>query len=243
MQMKSFGLTDIGKIRKVNQDFIYVSDQPVGPLPNLYIVADGMGGHNAGDFASRHAVETIVDCISHATQTQPVYVMREAVDSANAAVYAKSISRKELEGMGTTLVIATVKDSCLYVANVGDSRLYLIDDEITQITYDHSLVEEMVRKGELTREQARNHPEKNIITRAVGVRGSLQVDFFDVALEAGDKFLLCSDGLSNMVTDKQICNTVIESASLAEAVKRLIEDANRNGGSDNISIVLAESEE
>lgn len=238
--MKSYCVTDVGVKRNMNQDFVYASDQPVGNLSNLYIVADGMGGHNAGDLASRYTVETMVDYIEGAKETRAIPLLEAAVEAANHKVMKKSMSDKSLSGMGTTVVAATVQKDCLYVANVGDSRLYLLADGIEQITRDHSLVEEMVRAGELKREDARNHPEKNVITRAVGVREKVRVDFFDVALNPGDRVLLCSDGLTNMVEDEDILELVKREASLEAAAHRLVAMANRNGGKDNISVVLVE---
>lgn len=238
--MKSYCLTDVGVKRSMNQDFVYASDQPVGNLSNLYIVADGMGGHNAGDLASRYTVETMVDYIESAEEKRPIPLLEAAVEAANRKVMEKAMADKKLEGMGTTVVAATVQDDCLYVANVGDSRLYVLDAGIHQITRDHSLVEEMVRAGQLGKEEARNHPEKNIITRAVGVKNKVRIDFFDVGLYSGDKFLLCSDGLTNMVEDEEILEFVRKEASLEAAAHRLVATANRNGGKDNISVVLVE---
>ncbi len=237
--MRSYCLTDIGTVRKMNQDFVYASDQPVGILPNLYIVADGMGGHAAGDYASRCAVETMVDYIENASSGGPVTLLGNALTEANRKVMEKALSDRSMEGMGTTLVAAVVQNGCLYVANVGDSRLYLIDDRLEQITRDHSLVEEMVRAGELRREDARLHPDKNVITRAVGVKSSVAIDFFDVALNRGDRFLICSDGLTNMVPEDMIFRIVKEKGSLEEAARELVDEANRSGGSDNISVILA----
>ena len=230
--MRSYCLTDIGTVRKMNQDSVYASDQPVGILPNLYIVADGMGGHAAGDYASRCAVETMVDYIENASSGGPVTLLGNALTEANRKVMEKALSDRSMEGMGTTLVAAVVQNGCLYVANVGDSRLYLIDDRLEQITRDHSLVEEMVRAGELRREDARLHPDKNVITRAVGVKSS-------VALNRGDRFLICSDGLTNMVPEDMIFRIVKEKGSLEEAARELVDEANRSGGSDNISVILA----
>lgn len=238
--MRSYCVTDIGVKRNMNQDFVYASEQPVGNLPNLFIVADGMGGHNAGDLASRSTVETMVDYIESAGEKVPIPLLEAAILAANRKVLEKSQSDKNLEGMGTTVVAATVVENCLYVANVGDSRLYVLDDQIQQITRDHSLVEEMVRAGQIGREEARNHPEKNIITRAVGMKNKLRIDFFDVALYAGDKFLLCTDGLTNMVEDEDILELVQKETSLEAAAHRLVAMANRNGGKDNISVVLVE---
>ena len=142
--------------------------------------------------------------------------------------------------MGTTLVVATIIDDYLYVANVGDSRLYVIDDRISQITRDHSLVEEMVRAGEIDESAARVHPMKNKITRAIGGDYDIRVDFFDMKLNPEDKILMCTDGLTNMVEDEEICMTVKSSPDVVSAVQRLIDRANGNGGYDNIGIVLIE---
>ncbi len=242
--MRSSALTDVGLKRNMNQDFVYASDQKVGCLENLYIVADGMGGHNAGDYASRCAVETIVDYIGSAGEKPPVALLLEAVRAANETVLARSLQDRKLEGMGTTLVAATVQKGCLYVANVGDSRLYILDeDEIVQITRDHSLVEEMVRSGQLAREKARTHPEKNVITSAVGMKSMPKIDCFDAALCPGDIFLICSDGLTNMLEDEEIHRIAMSGENLSEAAQKLIDAANRNGGSDNISVILAQPDE
>lgn len=239
--MKTYSITDVGKRREMNQDCVFASDRPVGKLPNLLIVADGMGGHNAGDLASRYAVETMVEYIRNAKKEErPIPILGAAIHTANDAVAEKARSDKKLEGMGTTIVAAVVQDEYLYVANVGDSRLYLIDREIEQITRDHSLVEEMIRVGELKREDAKRHPDRNVITRAVGVHIPVKIDFFDVKLERGDIVLLCSDGLTNMVEDQEILRIVRKSSSLKEAAQKLVNEANKNGGKDNISVVLAE---
>ena len=240
--MKAYSITDIGKKRSMNQDYVYASDQPVGNLKNLLIVADGMGGHNAGDLASRYTVQEMLSYIKESEEERPVPLLSMAIHHANEQVLEKAESEKELEGMGTTLVAATVQEEYLYVANVGDSRLYLIDDEIEQITHDHSLVEEMIRIGELQRKDAKNYPDRNVITRAISVRVPVRVDFFDVKLEHGDIILLCSDGLTNMVEDEEILEIVKKSSSIEEAAAALVDTANKNGGKDNISVVLAEYE-
>lgn len=238
--MNTYSITDIGKRRSANQDFVYASDQPIGNLSNLLIVADGMGGHNAGDLASRYTVESMVEYIEKTEEKRPIPILSMAIHHANELVVAKAKTDRALEGMGTTVVAATVQDGYLYVANVGDSRLYLIDQEIEQITRDHSLVEEMIRVGELQRKDARSHPDRNVITRAIGVRVPVRIDFFDVKLEKGDKVLLCSDGLTTMVEDEDILQIVKKSDSPKEAAQKLVNEANKNGGKDNISVVLAE---
>lgn len=238
--MKAYSITDIGKRRSSNQDFVYASEQQVGNLPNLLIVADGMGGHNAGDLASRYTVESMVEYIEKADEKRPIPLLSMAIHYANDLVMEKAGTDRTLQGMGTTVVAATIEDGYLYVANVGDSRLYLIDQQIEQITRDHSLVEEMIRIGELQRQDARSHPDRNVITRAIGVNSPVKIDFFDMKLEKGDRILLCSDGLTTMVDDDEILRIVKKCTSPKEAAQRLVTEANKNGGKDNISVVLAE---
>ena len=238
--LRSYALTDIGQKRQLNQDFIYRSETPVGNLPNLFIVADGMGGHNAGDYASRLAVETVVEEISTSFEKNPVKILNNAIERANEMLRKRAREDRALSGMGTTIVAATCIGKYLEVANVGDSRLYVISDEIRQITQDHSLVEEMVRMGGLDKETARNHPDKNIITRAVGARRDVEVDFFDVELQTGDMVLLCSDGLTNMVDDEMICRILKGDGNLEDRVEELTRTANQNGGKDNISVIVIE---
>ncbi|MEE0419544.1 MAG: Stp1/IreP family PP2C-type Ser/Thr phosphatase [Lachnospiraceae bacterium] len=238
--MKSCCVTDVGQRRTTNQDFVYASEEPVGNLPNLFVVADGMGGHKAGDMASRYTVEVILESVRMDKEQNPIKVIRKAIEKANTKVLEKASQDANLAGMGTTVVVATVIGHYIYVANVGDSRLYLIRDKIEQITKDHSLVEEMVRIGEINREQARNHPDKNIITRAIGARNRISIDFFDMRLEPGDVILMCSDGLSNMLEDKEIEDIIKDGRDLPETALALIGKANQNGGKDNIAVVLIE---
>ncbi|MDD7220286.1 MAG: Stp1/IreP family PP2C-type Ser/Thr phosphatase [Clostridia bacterium] len=239
--MRIYSATDVGQKRKMNQDYVFASADPVGNLPNLFVVADGMGGHNAGDYASSHAVWTLVDEIREDADFNPVKVIRHAIESANTQIIDQAQSNERLRGMGTTMVVATIVGHYAYIANVGDSRLYVIDKQIQQITKDHSLVQEMVRMGEINAEEARNHPDKNIITRALGAEKTVDIDFFDLKLEPGSVVLMCSDGLSNMVEDKKIEEIISDSdKNLEEKGEILISEANRNGGKDNIAIVLIE---
>ncbi len=239
--MKLFSITDVGRRREINEDYLFTSDEPVGNLPNLFIVADGMGGHNAGDYASKHAVERAVMSIRDFTDEYDAEnILQKAIDDANTHINRVSRQNSSLKGMGTTFVAATFEDNHVTVANVGDSRLYVVNDFITQITKDHSLVEEMVDMGGIDREAARKHPDKNIITRAVGVKEYVLVDFFDVHIGRKEKLLLCTDGLTNMLKDEEIHKIIVGSSSLEDAGRRLIEAANENGGRDNIAVVLVE---
>ena len=239
--MRIYSATDVGQKRKMNQDYVFASADPVGNLPNLFVVADGMGGHNAGDYASSHAVGTVVDEIRQDADFNPIKVIRHAIESANTEIITQAQNDENLRGMGTTMVVATIVGHYAYVANVGDSRLYLVNQQILQVTKDHSLVQEMFRMGEINAEQARNHPDKNIITRALGAERTVDIDFFDLKLEPGNVILMCSDGLSNMVEDSQIREIISDTEkNLEEKGKILISEANRNGGKDNIAVVLIE---
>ncbi len=238
--MRSDGRTDIGKKRVQNQDSIFFTDEPIGPLPNLYIVADGMGGHKAGDVASKTAIECVTEYIKESTLNNSVSVLKRAILYANDKIYNMARENEDWKGMGTTFVAAVCEDDTLYVANIGDSRLYFINDEIRQITMDHSLVEELIRSGQLDRNKGRNHPEKNIITRALGISDKIMTDFFELEMKEGDGILLCSDGLSNMLEDDEIKEIVLESSGdITAAVEKLIDRANYYGGRDNISVVVA----
>ncbi len=238
--MKYYAMTDVGRRREVNQDYVYATGQPVGPFPNLLVVADGMGGHKAGDFASKFTVEVVKREIAGSRSRKPEKVLHDAIQVANRELIRVASRDVKLEGMGTTLVVATVIGDTLYFANIGDSRLYLIDDNIKQLSKDHSLVEEMVRLGGIKAEDARNHPDKNIITRAMGVKDEAEADFYEFRIKRGDKILMCTDGLSNMVEDEDMFGLVKGSRDVVEAVQMLIDRANSNGGRDNIGVVLAE---
>lgn len=241
--MIGYGDTHIGQRRSINQDYIFYSDKPVGNLPNLYIVADGMGGHKAGDKASSYAVQSFVEKIQNGEKEQPLLLMKEAIEAVNEELYALAVSRPEYEGMGTTFVAASALEDELCVMNIGDSRLYVLQKELKQITYDHSLVEELVRSGQLTKEEAKNHPRKNVITRALGVEPKVKADFFEVDMEEVDMILLCSDGLTNMVTEETIEYVLRNANDMEKAAEVLIGLANDNGGLDNISVVMAKKEE
>ena len=239
--LRAWGMKDVGRCRDINQDYIFLSEEPMGNLPNLFLVADGMGGHRAGDLASEYTVSRVCEAVAKSMQKIPFQILKGAFQYANQKLIEKAGESPAYAGMGTTLVAVTVQDDTAYVANVGDSRLYKIGGTIEQITEDHSLVEEMVRMGEISKEEARNHPEKNIITRAIGVSETVEPDYFDTKLEKGECLLLCSDGLSNMLEDAQIKEILDRRTDLRSGAEELVREANRNGGKDNIAVVLIES--
>ena len=237
--MESYSITDTGRMRDSNQDSVYCEESAVGSFPNLFLVADGMGGHNAGDLASKTGIETFVESIRQSHRRTPVSAMEDAVEDANEAILNKSFEDPHYSGMGTTLVGMMIDEETVFIVNIGDSRLYRIRGSIEQITTDHSLVEEMVMSGEIGKDQMRTHPNKNIITRALGTTPHPRPDFFDIQAREGDVFLLCSDGLSNMLDDKEIETVILgEERPLSEIGKDLIDRANEAGGKDNISAVL-----
>ncbi|MCR5830691.1 MAG: Stp1/IreP family PP2C-type Ser/Thr phosphatase [Lachnospiraceae bacterium] len=238
---KTYSMTDIGRRRKLNQDTVYSCEHPLGNLNNLFIVADGMGGHKAGDYASAYTVKAIEREVEVCEDKSPIKILREAITVANMEIYEKASTEADFAGMGTTVVAATISDDVLYVANVGDSRLYLIDKAITQVTKDHSLVAELVRKGSLDATQAKAHPDKNIITRAIGAAPSVDIDFFEVELNPGDIILMCTDGLTNMVDDDEILRIVRTGVDVPDIAENLVKMANHNGGKDNIGVVIIES--
>ncbi len=249
--MKVCSLTDIGMYREMNQDYLYTSQEPVGKLPNLFLVADGMGGHNAGEFASGNAIKRIVRSVQKNRKPDEISILRDAIRDANSFIKHYADLHVNMQGMGTTLVAATIRDGHMLVANVGDSRLYLFEPvskdgvdsfEIRQITKDHSLVQEMVRMGEIDAEEAKAHRDRNIITRAVGVANEVEPDFFEIDLIPGSFILLCTDGLSNMTTSEELVQVVRTEHSPEEKAQMLIDLANKNGGRDNITVILIETE-
>lgn len=236
--MQAYALTDVGRVRNMNQDYIFSSSAGIGSLANLFIVADGMGGHKAGDYASRYMVEQLVEYMEHQEHQGIVPALESGIQKINREIYEESMKDERLFGMGTTLVAATVDQDTLYVANIGDSRLYLISDGIRQVTKDHSYVEEMVSLGKMERGSKDYQAKKNIITRAVGTKDALNIDFFEVTLSPGDYILLCSDGLSNMVTDEEIHHIVTSDQTLKQKAEELVSEANHHGGKDNIAVIL-----
>ncbi len=241
--MKVCCLTDIGIRREMNQDYFFSSEEPVGVLPDLFLVADGMGGHKAGDYASRTVVETISATAMDSCSVQIEDILTEGIERANDLVREFADENEDLKGMGSTIVAAVLDDRTLYAANVGDSRLYIVGpDEMRQVTTDHSLVHEMVIRGEIDEEAARVHPDKNIITRAVGAAETVQVDTYEETLNPGERILMCTDGMTNMVPDDEILEVLSGSDDLYSNTEKLIELANRYGGKDNITVITIDPE-
>jgi serine/threonine protein phosphatase PrpC len=242
--MNVFAGTDIGLVRRENEDYVFASGEPVGPLENLFMVADGMGGHRGGEFASRYVVEQIVRTIRGSKKENPVSALNEAIQEANYGLREEASRNPKFWEMGTTLVAATIDGATMFVANIGDSRLYLLEDGINlrQVTRDHSWVEEMVADGKMARGSESYWEKKNIITRAVGIDDTATADFFEIDLKPGERILLCSDGLTNMVEDEEIERILSMPDPLEELGKELMEEGKRNGGRDNISVILVEPE-
>jgi len=241
--MEAWGLTDPGNVRSQNQDYFEIAT--LGPGQLLSVVCDGMGGAKSGNVASRLAVEVFVGEIRRTVRAEmePMEIermMRAAVTLANDTVFEQSKVSADFEGMGTTLVAAFLQPELAVVANVGDSRAYLMDGKgIRFVTVDHSLVELMVRRGEISREQAKYHPSKNLITRAVGTEQAVACDVYRQALKPGDALLLCSDGLSNVLADQEILFEVVHGVEKAGCCQRLLDIAKNRGAPDNVTVVLA----
>ncbi len=228
-------MTDTGRQRRDNEDSMFVR-APV------FVVADGMGGAQAGEVASRIAVEAFEQGLPDSGS--PEERLADRVREANRRIHELSHADDERHGMGTTLTAAYLDDSHLAIAHVGDSRAYLFrDGELQRLTQDHSLVGELVRKGKLTEEQAEEHPQRSIITRALGPEPSVEVDTWSYPVRDGDIVLLCSDGLTSMITEEKIAEVLESSSSLSDAASRLIREANAAGGRDNITVVLTRLEE
>ena len=221
----------------VNQDFYYMSDESISILPNIYIVADGMGGHNAGDIASRFCVERFIELIKESKERTKIQTIEYALKTTNEELIAKANGQSQFEGMGTTFVAATLQeDGYLLIANIGDSRLYILNDKIRQITQDHSLVAEMVRNGDIKKEEARYHPNKNVVLRALSTRTVVSPDFYKVKVKPGDYILLCSDGLSDMLEESELLKIVSEYDDVQDIAETMVFFANENGGKDNITL-------
>ena len=240
--MQAWGLTDPGMVRSQNQDHYAIVK--LGRDQLLAIICDGVGGARSGNIASQMAVEVFVEEVKRTTRAnmKPDRIdnmLEQALEMANEAVYEQSQLSEEYRGMGTTLVAAFFQKDQLTVANVGDSRAYLFNkDGVKSITTDHSLVELMVQRGEITREAAKFHPGKNLITRAVGTEAKVSCDLYHLKLNKGDSVLLCSDGLSNVMSDQEILFEVIHGVNKNDCCQRLMNIANYRGSPDNVTVAL-----
>ena len=250
-KLRCVGLTDTGKVREHNEDTIAV-DPDIG----LLVLADGMGGYNAGEVASGIAVKTIVSQVKEQVEredmnvqdrdaglSRPTIILRDAIQRANKIIYQTARTQPQCEGMGTTVVAALFFDNKITIAHVGDSRLYrqrLGGEKLEQVTMDHSLLQELVDRGFYSAEEAQRAANKNYVTRALGVEPNVEVEIQEVPANKGEVFILCSDGLSDMVEDEDIHLTINTfSANLDTVAKQLIQLANDNGGRDNVSVVMA----
>jgi protein phosphatase len=233
-------LSDIGNIRNLNEDYLgYHEDIE----KKIYIVADGMGGHNAGEVASKIAVESTIEYINSVDCLEnPETVLNDAVQYSNKKVYEFSKTSTSLNGMGTTITACLLRGNKMSVANVGDSRCYAIGKAgIYQITKDHSLVQELVDNGSITAEEAAVHPNKNIITRALGTAPKVDIDTYTVDLSEINKVILCTDGLSNSLSDLEMYQAVVGNTN-AEACEQLVYASKQRGGRDNITVIIFEGE-
>ncbi len=235
----TFGLSDVGCVRELNEDSFCVHGFNDDEEKSFCVLADGMGGHNAGEVASQNAVKFIAESLQEISDDKEIpRKIYDAIISANDRIYKMSCENIIHSGMGTTVVTAYITDKTAYLANVGDSRAYAIrGDEILQITTDHSVVAELLMSGMITEEEARNHPQRNIITRAVGTEENVKIDVFEYDFSPGDILVMCSDGLSTMLDDREIFEIVNSEDTSRETVKKLIESAKEKGGIDNITVI------
>ena len=230
--------TDTGLVRRLNEDNCMVNND--GDV-QFIIVADGMGGHNAGEVASEIAITVVADAFKN-KQTVTIQQIREAVEAANSSVYRRALSDMSCNGMGTTIVLAVLTPIGLVIANVGDSRAYYFDsskEKLTKISIDHSLVEELLSVGKLTPEEVEKYPYKNVITRAIGTSPTVKTDIFDIEWYKEDVILLCSDGLTLHVDEKTIERQLSEKMSVQQMCDKLVDLALKGGGRDNISVAIA----
>ena len=244
--MKYSAKTDRGSVREINEDYYNIISGYPG-IPDTFIIADGMGGHNAGEIASRSSIDHISNLIVESPELlsespDMEEKIKNLILKANQVVYKKSLELTENHGMGTTLIMAVIVEKTMYIGHVGDSRLYLVrKDKMKRLTTDHSYIEELIKNGSLTREEAEKHPNRNIITRALGCSPDLEVDTYICRLETDDCIIMCTDGLTTMMDEEEIKNTVIGNLP-ARACEELIAGAVRSGGDDNITVIVIKNE-
>lgn len=236
-----FAKSDIGKAREINQDYYYISQDT--DEPKMFILADGMGGYKGGEIASKLSTDSVRKYIQNnfnsitKEKEEILKLIKSAVEYANMVVYEKSKEIPELEGMGTTIEVCLIYNNKAYIGHVGDSRIYRIrKDVIRKLTKDHSYVQKLVEDKKITREEAKIHPKKNMLTKALGCTPYVEPDIRARNFEKGDIFIICSDGLTNMVDEKRIYELVKENINIA--ADKLIEEANNAGGYDNITVII-----
>ena len=239
--VKAYAKTDIGKARDINEDSFYITDNSFSDM-QLYILADGMGGCKAGDIASKLAISTAKSYIENNIKDTPkekeslIQLVGSSAEYANMVVYEKSKENKDFEGMGTTIEICLIYNNRAFIAHIGDSRIYRIRNGlIRQLTQDHSYVQTLVKQGTITKDEAEIHPKKNILTKALGCNAFVEPDMLVRGFQKDDILVMCSDGLSNMVSQDDIFNIVTKNFEIAP--KELVDLANKNGGIDNITII------
>lgn len=237
--MEIYSKIDKGVIRHSNQDAFFAGE--ISQDTTFAVVCDGMGGAKAGNVASETAVKTISEYIiksyrNNMSVDDIIKTLKNAITSANIEIYDLSKANEHLSGMGTTVVAAVVRDGNAVIANVGDSRIYLVNDKLTQLTIDHSIVQTLIESGKITVEDAKVHPRKNVITRALGAESEVAIDVAEYNLSKGETLLLCTDGLTNFATEKDILNTFKQN-NISDVSEKLVDLANQGGGGDNITVV------
>lgn len=236
--------SDVGKVRDINEDAYSIPDDSL----NLFMVADGMGGHNAGEVASSRAINSIRDFMKkHVRKDIPqseeelCQLLKSAIHKANQDIFLESLRDAKFQGMGTTITAILIL-SKLYIAHIGDSRAYLIhNDRISQVTQDHSLVGELLRNGTITENEAKVHPQRNIITRALGTEENINIDIYEIDFKQDDVIVLCTDGLSNFVDPEEIKDMLLHCNNVQEGCQSLVDLANERGGHDNITVLAVKN--
>ena len=241
--MQIASATDIGRIRLLNEDSHFI--QKLTEEYCVAVVADGMGGHRAGDMASQLAIETIAPYLSNMPSGLSIEgcksIVREAIEHANRNVYDLALANPDLHGMGTTVALVVATEKWFVTAHVGDSRVYLWENHVArlhQLTSDPSVVGELIKKGQITPEEAASHPHRNVLTRAVGTDLVVEIEFGNWMWNEGDQLMLCSDGLSNMVPESELCLRMEQGQSIGEDAKAFIQSALQHGGEDNITVAI-----
>ena len=239
--IKAYAKSDVGKQREINEDSYYITQDPLSKI-QLFILADGMGGCNAGEVASKQAILSAKSYIENNFEEAPkdkdslIQLVASSIEYANMVVYEKSIADKNYEGMGTTLEVCLIYNNRAYIGHIGDSRIYRIrKDFIRKLTQDHSYVQKLVQDGTITSEEAEHHPKKNMLMKALGVNAFVEPDVMVKGFQKEDILIICSDGLTNMVEVNDIYNAVKNNFEIA--TKELVNLANKNGGIDNITII------